>query len=409
MKGDFTRETFNKKKHFSRVLMQQGRVLLDADFNEQSAILLHYIRTLAADLFGPYMSFYGEFELNKHKDGDYNPKDNNEHFVLSEGHCYVDGMLVENEKAYIVPAPKPIHDPCLFYLDVWEHHVTPIEDDSIREKALGGPDTSTRTKVVWNVRAHEWKGGFTKDKFDDFVKTLYPKRRSFLSGRVDPGHKNKNPCVTPPSSKYRGTENQFYRIEIHDHGKAGKATFKWSRDNGSVATAWLGSVGNDLHVANARGFTSGIWVEISDEQHESDRKPGQLVKLVKVESGTLSVDPNKQPRLWTEHLIHPKVRRWDTANTADGTVLIQDYLSGDGWIDLEDGIQVRFEPEGEYRSGDWWWFVARVATGQIEWPDGSDPTETTRQPFGIDHHYAPLALITGGYEPQNLMREIASK
>ena len=54
MKGDFTRETFNKSKHFSRVLMQQGRVLLDADFNEQSAIILHYLRTLAADLFGPY-------------------------------------------------------------------------------------------------------------------------------------------------------------------------------------------------------------------------------------------------------------------------------------------------------------------------------------------------------------------
>ena len=54
MKGDFTRDTFDPFRHFSRVLMQQGRVQLDADFNEQAAILLHYLRTLAADLIGPH-------------------------------------------------------------------------------------------------------------------------------------------------------------------------------------------------------------------------------------------------------------------------------------------------------------------------------------------------------------------
>ena len=54
MKGDFTRNTFDPAKHFSRVLMQQGRVTLDADQNEQAAIQLHYLRTLARDLIGPY-------------------------------------------------------------------------------------------------------------------------------------------------------------------------------------------------------------------------------------------------------------------------------------------------------------------------------------------------------------------
>ena len=53
MKGDFSRDTFDPTKGFSRVLMQQGRVQLDADWNEQAAILLHYLRTLAADLIGP--------------------------------------------------------------------------------------------------------------------------------------------------------------------------------------------------------------------------------------------------------------------------------------------------------------------------------------------------------------------
>jgi hypothetical protein len=54
MKGDFTRNTFDPRKHFTRVLMQQGRVQLDADWNEQAAILLYYLQSLAADLIGPH-------------------------------------------------------------------------------------------------------------------------------------------------------------------------------------------------------------------------------------------------------------------------------------------------------------------------------------------------------------------
>ena len=53
-KGDFTRDTFDPLRHFSRVLMQQGRVQLDADKNESDSIHLHHLRTLGADLMGPH-------------------------------------------------------------------------------------------------------------------------------------------------------------------------------------------------------------------------------------------------------------------------------------------------------------------------------------------------------------------
>ena len=55
MKGDFTRLTFERRKHFSQVLRQQGRVTVDADDNEQTAILLHRLRTIVRDLRGPCM------------------------------------------------------------------------------------------------------------------------------------------------------------------------------------------------------------------------------------------------------------------------------------------------------------------------------------------------------------------
>jgi len=82
--------------------------------------------------------------------------------------------------------------------------------------------------------------------------------------------------------------------------------------------------------------------------------------------------------------FHPKIRRWESAK---GFMPV----TGDHFVDLEDGIQVKFGP-GHYRTGDYWTIPARTASGEIEWPkneEGSIPIS----PEGIIHHYSPLALI----------------
>ena len=150
MKGDFSRSTFNASKHFSRVLMQQGRVQLDADWNEQASILLHYLQTLAADLVGPHggpVNGAG-FKITPTSNSD---------FTIGAGHYYVNGILCENNEpgcAYRAQPHYPLTDEekavdfskgsWLVYLDVWERHITYLEDEHIREVALGGPDTATR-------------------------------------------------------------------------------------------------------------------------------------------------------------------------------------------------------------------------------------------------------------------------
>src|SRR6266536_3008939 len=53
MKGDLSSQTFRKGKRYSAVLMQQGRVQLDADTNEQQAIQRHHAETTATDVIGP--------------------------------------------------------------------------------------------------------------------------------------------------------------------------------------------------------------------------------------------------------------------------------------------------------------------------------------------------------------------
>src|ERR1700755_177607 len=100
MKGDFSRITFDAANRFSRVLMQQGRVTLDADPNEQADILLHYLRTLARDLIGPYGGPAGDdlgFQLMP------GPEAKAWKLTIKPGRYYVDGILCENaqECSYI--------------------------------------------------------------------------------------------------------------------------------------------------------------------------------------------------------------------------------------------------------------------------------------------------------------------
>ena len=468
MKGDFSRISFDPAKHFSRVLLQQGRVTLDADPNEEGAILLHCLRTLARDLIGPCGGPNDDlgFQLTPHaKTGSANPT-----LTIGAGRYYVDGILVENDADcdyakqpdWTPPADDPvlqrlnsnITEDVWLYLDVWERHVSWIEDDAIRESALGGPDTCTRAKVVWQVRGvarNTLRERLTarRDAIDarlaDTSITLTAEQRATLqaqrdklnndltlltpnadgngsndcdapldsldglsdakmTARLDPGQQIKDPCLLAPDALYRGVENQLYRVEVQRGSGAGaKPTFKWSRDNGSVATRWVGAEGHDLIVANARRFKAEAWVELSDDSNDLSGRPGAPVKLVKVEGDRLSVDPGTTaPIALTATMTNAKVRRWDQTETDEitldeGAVPLVELSPTDAhWIDLEDGIQVQFAVGGSYRSGDYWLIPARVATGGIDWPHTVSATGVNwqaRAPQGVEHHYASLGLV----------------
>ncbi|OGB24088.1 MAG: hypothetical protein A3I66_11485 [Burkholderiales bacterium RIFCSPLOWO2_02_FULL_57_36] len=475
MKADITRDTFDPANHFSRVLDQQGRVTLDANGNEQTAILLHYLRALARDLIGPYGAPVdgGGFVLAPDDDGN---------LSIGAGNFYVDGILVENETPCLYSAQpdyplasddalqkehqQPTGKNFWVYLDVWERHITWIEHEAIREKALGGPDTCTRAKVVWQVKALDMDAVPAIDEATrNRIAALETKRKSLkrqlaratdpakiaaleadikaveleiealgaagggalpavgcaapldqltgisaasLAARVDPGQKTESPCLTSPDAKYRGAENQLYRVEIHRGGAADEATFKWSRDNGSVATAWFGTEGNDLLVGNAHGFAAGNWIELSHDTLELHGQSGALVKLAKVENGILTVDPasvtSTDALAWSKLLVNPRLRRWSQVQTgdvvlADGAVPVQETTAGDpAWLDLEDGVQIRFAADGKYRVGDYWLIPARVATGNIEWPPDANGKPALRPPHGVQHHYAPLGFLNWGDE-----------
>src|SRR5882724_8976957 len=99
MKSDTSRLTFQPDKHYSSVRLQQGRVQLDADWNEQIDIQSWLERTLVRDAIGQSGVPKGEgFKI----DSTALPFD----LLLAPGRIWIDGLLCElGDEA--VPATFP--------------------------------------------------------------------------------------------------------------------------------------------------------------------------------------------------------------------------------------------------------------------------------------------------------------
>ena len=236
-----------------------------------------------------------------------------------------------------------------------------------------------------------------------------------------------DPCELPPSGGYRGLENQLYRVEIHDGGAVGTATFKWSRDNASVASnvveivsqtatsteLKLASLGRDAVLR----FNTGDWVEILDDRRELSGENGDPA-LRRGVMRKISVDDAKQTISFTPALPanlvpgggldtldsrHTRVRRWDqkgTVRDANSNVIVNLDAAGSVglipvpaagvWIVLENGIQIQFglDPSGGgFHCGDYWVSAARTNDTSVE-------TYTQRRAASTTRHYARLAIVT---------------
>ncbi len=458
MKADLSRNTFQPDRHYRDVVKQQGRVELDADWNEQQAINVHRVETETVDVVGRTGAPVHQAGFAISTDG--------VTLRIGVGRLYVDGILCENTSDRLDYATQPDRldvppvldefiaagaDSGIVYLDVWLRHVTALNDARIREVALGGPDTATRTQVVWQVRILPLPTGkpdapkllaAQKKQLDlqtrltaavaaggnlaPLVQSLADANRELailqnastapalsctsavplwdrltaasgarLTARTAPTPPVTDLCQLPPRAGYQRTENQLYRIEVHHGGDLGTATFKWSRDNGTVATAVEDVLGNDVRVRSVGpdevlGFATGQWVELVDDAGELDGVAGRLIQIDAVPAGSRDLTMKTTPPA-VNAARHPILRRWDQSGAAAGADGVP--ITG-GWQALEDGVEIRFAA-GPFRSGDYWLVPARTATGEVEWPPYEIPNLNPRPqpPCGIGHHYCRLALV----------------
>jgi Family of unknown function (DUF6519) len=479
MSFDCSRFPFRPEHDFSGVVMQQGRVQLDSDWNEWLAEMSRRIQAGTLDTFGRAVV----------------PSTTPNAFLVTltsatsatigPGRMYVDGLLVENHglpaqrvqwdsalaEMSAAPAPQtpplsppnpapapmnfiqqpyypgvtfPSGGPFLAYIDVWQRPVTYLQHPDLIEKAVG-IDTTARLQTVWQVDLLDLSGMSNSASvtcatdipaWDTLIQASGAQLTTGVSPVSTPGL-----CSLTTSTGYTGVENQLYRVEIHQPGGApgagsgpttGMATFKWSRDNASVATAvttitpGTSSVGAaSLLSVESTGkddvlcFLPGDWIEITDdylelrgecgELHQIDANGvdpvGKTILLVDAVGSAIagrappapSNPPSNNPN------YHTRICRWNQS----GQVL---QSNGTLWYDLgakgstgdipmpplgtplilENGVTVTFgmntSLSAKFKSCDFWAFAARASDGSVEHLANAPP-------MGVHHHYAKLGVL----------------
>ena len=404
MPGDYSRTTFKRENFYSGVLKQQGRVQLDADDNEQLSIEHYRDETEAIDVIGKagYPKKTDGFKIDIAPGG--------QDLTIAAGRFYLEGLLCELDQPSTystqpyLPNPESISQlpagTYLVYLDAWKREITALDNDAIREVALGGPDTAARLQNIWQVKLLEVDTTPSsppaeidcKSPLPEFEQETAPGTGK-LNAQTVPPPPDDNACLLPPETGYTRLENQLYRVEVHTGGPRTSATFKWSRDNASVETTISNIAGAVLTVANlgkdqVLNFAPGQWVEIVDEESTLKATPNALVEIDQIGPGPNEITL-KTSVASLAGLDGLKLRRWDQSGVSATSAGLSANLAT--WIDLEEGVQVSFE-DGDYKAGDYWLIPARTATGKIEWPSNATGP-LAQSPHGIKHHYCRLALV----------------
>ncbi len=476
MKADLSRTTFDRLKHFSRVVAQQGRVQLDADWNEQASLMLYQLRRLAADVIGPAGGPAGNlgFGLGAL---DAPAAAGVPDFAIGAGHYYVQGILCELEatrlpasfvdagskvrlpelsvdgrcfrahqyvsladaepgstvapvQARIVDVdegariltltdiggfirsnprqprlsrlttfltqpdgtPGPVaagnfeQGPSLVYLDVWERLVTALEDDFIREVALGGPDTSARTRLVWQVAVLPLRdsAGLTPDQLRE---RLQPVNR----GRLGPARPDiaarrtisiaSRSTTAAPAARRRSNGRATTARSSGPSPAATATRSSWRRSSLTIAAAWRQATG---------------W------------KSRTTIRCWRIAPFPCCVSAPSIPA--TAASCCPATFRPASAATLPGIRCCgagttrrrsrprrAGRKAGWNWkTEWKSSSSIRSELV--YRTGDYWLIPARVATGDVEWPRealsaGAARRPLARLPAGVNHHYAPLGVV----------------
>jgi nitrous oxidase accessory protein NosD len=475
MSFDVSRVTFDPWKDHNRVIMEQGRVQLDSDWNEWVAEVARRIRAGTLDTLG-----HAVYPASTPKAFLITPSStpSGPSFTIGVGRMYVDGLLAENhglpaplsggwippvdpnvpppapgtgpawdpaldelvsqdidyltQPYYPDPAPFPGGGPFLVYLDVWQREVTFLQDPDLIEKAIGF-DTSGRIQTVWQVRFLDLGGNGTvtcstgDSDIPKWKEIIAPAAGRLTTGVVQSS--SSGPCCLAPNTGYTGMENQNYRVVVHLGGTSsaipaaiqdatttvpGTATFKWSRNNGSVATGItaIADAGMTLTVQSTGKddvlrFNQDDWVEITDDWRELNGLPGELRQVAHVTDAANTIELYTAVTAanydLTDPARHTRLIKWDQARKiyqSDGTTVWWDLDTQGGTqgipvppagtaLILENGITVSFGPDPAgivFRTDDHWSFAARTLDGTVE-------KLIDAPPAGIHHHYARLAIL----------------
>lgn len=412
MKGDFSKRTdprIIRKLNWSGVLHQQGKLLLDSDWNEQTGITLNWRDQSGRDIVGAGVAAIPVQVSNSFRilEESLELRSEGLTFKITPGRMWADGILIylvkcrkkiNNSKIERIALEQP-HFPekdsnrYAILLEVWREAINGFQiPELLLEPALDGVDTTERYQTAFAFRylkLPEKKDERKKTcaEIFDVVEKIQGKKKGKLTVSFESVETADGECPIEGWSGYTGLENRLYRIEVAETDGA-FPKFKWSNCNG-------GLVGRGDKEGDTIKITSNLqaiidsgyqkfymeFIQFNKNYGFWDTTFGAIVQLkedndLQVITTYLDKEPGSDNvffRLWND---------------------IVDVV--DEKICLEYGICLDFDIGNwnNMRPGDFWTFPVRVKGKYHDTNNEFNVLPNMSEPYGIDYHLVPLAIAT---------------
>lgn len=410
MKTEISRDSHNARKRYSGVYHQQGRMLADYDWNELVEIVKERLKGVLGDLVDGGAPREGAVEVVKPNPA--NP------LAISPGRAYASGApaaVVPDEshqnqdpfpfdgQADFPSPPAPPANDYTVYLDVWERSVVALEDEEhLRDPALHGADTTTRTQTIAQVKW--WPGTDDPEaiaenpSIGDAPLSLELRSRLVEADPCDP-------CADTVGLTTR-TGNYLFRVEIHEMGGPANAPdrliVKWSTENAAMHHA---ATSPDQLPPD---FEADEWVyefynEVS-ERHFGAHAPSVAPVVGEIAESYPQTPPvgSTWVRRWDGYCeISRSGGTWSLVRGRDrGIELSEDSsISADGHVALGSDLDIRLHTlrltlgldTRSFLTGDYWLAPVREAV-----QDAGDLVLDGDGPVGIRHQYLRLGRVNPG-------------
>jgi hypothetical protein len=255
MTSDRARVTYDPSRRYHGVVVQQGRVSLEADWNEAQAMAGADLAARTLDVVGRTGSPDRGYEITPVADGGNATGD----LLARAGTLYVGGQRVhatrdvryagqpewadhEGDPLWRDPAiPRHPHE--LVYLLAREQEVSAVEDPALRDAALGGPDTTQRLRILPRVVRHPTTAKTWEDAWGQLIEEQW-RPRGFgvdeASRALVPGARLQVTAFSAGGAEqpadhggYLGPSNQLIRLQIARVDHDGVPVLVWGHDNAS--------------------------------------------------------------------------------------------------------------------------------------------------------------------------------
>jgi hypothetical protein len=492
---DISRFLFQPQKRYSSVRMQQGRVILDSDWNESERIDDEEARQTVVETVCAKGTPNEGFLLQEITEatvieppavGEEVPSSKVTYdFALGSGSFYLGGLRFEIFTEIVadgpdlterflsqtdwlqidadlgnLPARPSVADLTnadgsfkvrqdLVYLRGWEQCVTAVEDSELRERALGGPDTSVRLRRMRRIEVlpdvldptiprdicaevfaklkaqltapRDGDGSGEPHLFDDANCELRSKAQ--LTTTFGGEGITEDPCKPKVTAGFLGAENQTIRVQLTATNR-----FIWGYDNASplyrvqmledegqpVKIKFL-TLPHDQVAQPLKGQAVEIlpWSALLPNQEKVAELQGHLTTVAtsfNPEEKTMTIS-KPVPQAWIDWLHAPAHAQYLSERDPDDKkkyFYLRLWTGGSGDADEPDhaftpgtpvellgtGLNVTFSKHG--LPGDFWIIAARPNT-----PDFVVPWDLMEEtpPAGTRFFFAPLALVLWSVVP----------